>query len=80
MTVTRRLTVDGVLKMATAAAQKHAEAPPDRSANAELSEALAATWKLVKRRLGSSESAALDALISKIVGKVGGVKVANLDR
>ncbi len=79
MTVTRRLTVDAVLKMATAAAQEHADALPDRSANAELSEAISATWELVKRRLGSSKSAALHALINKISGKAGGVKLAKLD-
>lgn len=70
MTVTRRLTLDAVLKMATAAAQKHADASPnDRKANSELSQAIAATWELVRERLGSSEAAALDGLIARIVGK-----------
>ncbi len=65
---TRRLTVDAVLKMATAAAQKHVDASPgDRKANADMSAAIAATWELVKGRLGSSESAALDGLITKLV-------------
>ncbi len=69
MTTTRRLTVDAVLKMATAAAQKHVDAyPGDRKANADLSAAIAATWELVKGRLGTSESAALDGLITKLVG------------
>ncbi len=69
MTTTRRLTVDAVLKMATAAAQKHVDASlGDRKANADLSAAIAATWELVKGRLGSSESAALDGLITKLVG------------
>jgi hypothetical protein len=49
VTVTRRLTLDAVLKMATAAAQKHADAAPDdRKANAELSQAIAETWELVR--------------------------------
>jgi hypothetical protein len=66
---TRRLTVDAVLKMATAAAQKHVDASPgDRKANADMSAAIAATWELVKGRLGSSESANLDGLITKLVG------------
>jgi len=66
---TRRLTVDAVLKMATAAAQKHVDASPgNRKANADLSAAIAAAWELVKGRLGSSESAALDGLITKLVG------------
>lgn len=72
MTTTRRLTVDAVLKMAAAAAQKHVDAPAgDRKANADLSAAIAATWELVKGRLGASESAALDALITKLVGGAG---------
>lgn len=80
MTVTRRLTVDAVLKMATAAAQKHADASPtDPKANAVLSQAIAATWEMVKGRLGASESAALDQLITKIVGKPSRVKPASLD-
>ena len=70
VTVTRRQTLDAVLKMATAAAQKHAEAlPDDRKANAELSQAIAETWELVRGRLGSAEAAALDGLIAKVVGK-----------
>lgn len=70
MTTTRRLTVDAVLKMATAAAQKHVDATPgDRNANADLSAAIAATWELVKGRLGSSESVALDGLITRLVGR-----------
>ena len=53
-TVTCRLTLDSVLKMATAAAQKHADAlPDDRKANSELSQAVAATWELIRGRLGS---------------------------
>ncbi len=65
---TRRLTVDAVLKMATAAAQKHVDAvPSDPKANADLKDAIAATWDLVKGRLGSAEAAALDALIAKAV-------------
>lgn len=68
MTTTRRLTVDAVLKMATAAAQKHADAlPSDPKAHADLKKAIAATWEVVKGRLGSSEAAALDALIAKSV-------------
>lgn len=70
MTTTRRLTVDAVLKMATTAAQKHVDASPgDGKANADLSAAIAATWELVKGRLGSSESAALDGLITKLIGR-----------
>lgn len=80
MTVTRRLTLDAVLKMATAAAQKHADASPnDRKASSELSQAIAATWELVRGRLGSSEAAALDGLIAKIVGKPGLAKQASLE-
>ena len=70
VTVTRRLTLDAVLKMATAAAQKHADASPDdRKANAELSQAIAATWELARERMGSAEAAVLDGLIAKIVDK-----------
>lgn len=80
MPVIRRLTVDAVLKMATAAAQKHAGASPtDQKANAVLSEAIAATWELVRGRLGSTDSATLDALITKIVGKPSRVNPASLD-
>ncbi len=69
MTVTSRLTLDAVLKMATAAAQKHADASStDRKANADLNQAIAATWELVKGRLGSAETSALNGLITKIVG------------
>lgn len=72
MTTTRRLTVEAALKMATAAAQKHVDASPDdQKANADLSAAIAATWELVKGRLGSSELAALDALITNLVGGAG---------
>jgi len=55
MTTTRRLTVDAVLKMSTAAAQKHVDASPgDRKADADRSAAIAAIWELVKGRLGES--------------------------
>lgn len=70
MTTTRRLTLDAVLKMAAAAANKHLDAPAgSQKPSADLSQAVTATWELVKGRLGSSETASLDALITKIVGK-----------
>lgn len=69
MTTPRRLTLDAVLKMATAAAHKHLDAPAGKQKpSADLAQAVAATWELVKGRLGSSEAATLDALIGKIVG------------
>jgi hypothetical protein len=68
MTTSSRPTVGAVLKMATSVAQKYVDAAPgDRGANADLSAAIAATWELVKGRLGSSESAALGGLITKLV-------------
>lgn len=67
---TRRLTEDAVLKMATAAAQEHTDAlRSDPKAHADLKEAIAATWELVKGRLGSSDAATLNRFIAKIVGK-----------
>lgn len=76
----RRLTVDAVLKMATAAAQRHADAPAQaRQASADMVQAIAATWDLVKGRLGEANAAPLDALIGRIVGRasrpVGKVKL-----
>lgn len=69
MTITRHLTEDAVLKMSIAAAQKHVGASPsDRKTNADLGVAIAATWELVKGRLGSLESAALDLLITILIG------------
>lgn len=69
MTTPRRLTLDAVLKMATAAAHKHLDAPAGKQKpSADLAQAVAATWELVKGRLGSSEAATLDALIGKVVG------------
>ena len=77
MTTTRRLTVDAVLKMATAAAQKHVDASPgDRKANADLKAAIAATWELVKGRLGSSESVGSSDSDVSSAGTVGSVGVA----
>jgi hypothetical protein len=81
VTVTRRLTLDAVLKMATAEAQKHADAvPADRKANSELSQAIDATWALIRGRLGSAEAAALDGLIAKVVGKPSIAKQASLEK
>lgn len=69
MTTPRRLTLDAVLKLATAAANKHLDAPAGKQKpSADLAQAVAATWELVKGRLGSSDAATLDVLIGKIVG------------
>jgi len=72
MPLTRRPGLDAVIKMATATAQKHADASPnDLDTNSEMREAIASTWGLVKGRLGSGspEAADLDGLIAKLVGK-----------
>jgi hypothetical protein len=72
MPLTRRPGLDAVIKMATATAQKHADTSPnDLDTNSEMREAIASTWGLVKRRLGSGspEAADLDGLIAKLVGE-----------
>ena len=82
MPVTRLPGLDAVIKMATATAQKHADASPnDLEANSELREAIAVTWGLVKGRLrsGSPEAAELDGFIAKLVGKPGVAKQADLE-
>ena len=77
MTTTHRLSVGAVLKMATEVAQRHVDAPGgDRGAEAGLIEAISATWQLVKSRLGSQESEALDAMIAKVVGHSVGAKAS----
>lgn len=69
MSTFRRLTVDAVIKMANAAAQKHLDSGAQgKELSTDLVEAVSATWDLVKGRLGQSESAHLDELLVKILG------------
>jgi hypothetical protein len=61
--------MNAVLKMATAAANKHLDALAGKQKPfADLAEAVAATWQLVKGRLGSSEAVRRNARIDTIVG------------
>lgn len=80
MTAIRRLTVDAVLKMASTAAHRHMEKPVGKTEpSTDLINALAATWELVKGRLGQTESAVLDALITQIIGKSFAAKHENAE-